>query len=115
MAAATLAAPPRPGSGQRASHPGRPVGVRVAVRDRRAARGAQPRAQRRVVAQATQRRAERGAVAGGNNKAGLLVADELTQRGTKHKNPRRDSLTWALGGLAVVIAFAVVTSLILLK
>src|SRR3954470_23463862 len=46
---------------------------------------------------------------------GLLLAHELTQRGTERLNTRRDSLTWALGGLTIVIAFAVVTSLILLK
>ena len=46
---------------------------------------------------------------------GLLLANELTQRGTKHQNTRRDSLTWVLGGLTMVFAFAVVISLILLK
>jgi hypothetical protein len=46
---------------------------------------------------------------------GLLLAHELTQRGTERLNTRRDYLTWALGGLTIVIAFAVVTSLIILK
>ena len=55
MAAATLAARFRAAAGadgvERAAHPGRPVGVRVARRDRCAARGAEPRAQRGIVAQ----------------------------------------------------------------
>ena len=46
---------------------------------------------------------------------GLLLADDLTQCGTKHQNTRRDYLSWVLGGLTIVMAFAVVTSLILLK
>jgi hypothetical protein len=46
---------------------------------------------------------------------GLLLANELTPHGTERQNTRRESLTWALGGLTVVIAFAIVTSLILLK
>ena len=46
---------------------------------------------------------------------GLLLADELTPRGTERENTRREYLTWALGGLTIVMAFAVVTSLILLK
>ena len=47
--------------------------------------------------------------------AGLLLANELTGRGTERQNKRREYLTWALVGLTIVIAFAVVTSLILLK
>jgi len=46
---------------------------------------------------------------------GLLLANELTQRGTERQNKRREYLTWALGGLTIAIAFAVVTSLIVLK
>ncbi len=46
---------------------------------------------------------------------GLLLANEFTPRGTEHQNTRRDYLTWALGGLTIVIAFAVVISLIVLK
>jgi len=47
--------------------------------------------------------------------AGLILGNELTQRGTDRQNKRREQLTWALGGLTIAIAFAVVTSLILLK
>ena len=46
---------------------------------------------------------------------GLLLANELTPRGTERQTKRRESLTWALGGLTIVMAFGVVTSLILLK
>ena len=47
--------------------------------------------------------------------SGLLVANEITPHGTERQNKRHECLTWGLGGLTVVIAFAVVTSLILLK
>src|SRR5215218_4660902 len=80
MAAATLAALLRPAAGshgrQGAAHPGRPVGVRMARGDGRAARGAESRAQRRIAVQLAQRGSERGAVAGGDDEPGLLVADE---------------------------------------
>jgi len=46
---------------------------------------------------------------------GLVVANELTHRGTERQNTRREYLTWALGGLTMAMAFAVVTSLIVLK
>src|SRR5687768_251734 len=47
--------------------------------------------------------------------AGLLLANELTRSETERQNKRYEYLTWGLGGLTIVIAFAVVTSLILLK
>jgi hypothetical protein len=46
---------------------------------------------------------------------GLILANELTQHGTERQNTRREYLTWALSGLTITFAFAVVTSLILLK
>ena len=46
---------------------------------------------------------------------GLILANELTQHGTERQTQRREYLTWALGGLTITFAFAVVTSLILLK
>lgn len=46
---------------------------------------------------------------------GLLLVTELTPRGTESQNKGRAYLTWALVGLTTVIAFAVVTSLIVLK
>jgi hypothetical protein len=46
---------------------------------------------------------------------GLLLANELTRSGTEPQNKRREYLTWALVGLTMVFAFAVVVSLILLK
>jgi hypothetical protein len=46
---------------------------------------------------------------------GLLVANELTPGGTEPQTTRRTYLTWALGGLTIVVACAVVTSLIVLK
>ena len=46
---------------------------------------------------------------------GLLLTNELIGRGTERQNKRREQLTWALGGLTIAIAFAIVTSLILLK
>jgi hypothetical protein len=46
---------------------------------------------------------------------GLLLASELTRGESEHKNKRREYLTWAVSGLTIVIAFAVVTSLIVLK
>jgi hypothetical protein len=47
--------------------------------------------------------------------AGLLLGNEITRRGTEHQNTRREYLTWVLVGLAIVIAFAVIISLIVLK
>jgi len=47
--------------------------------------------------------------------AGLLLANELTGCRTERQNKRREYLTWALVGMTIVIAFAVITSLILLK
>ena len=47
--------------------------------------------------------------------AGLILANELTQHGTERQTKRREYLTWALGGLTITFAFAVVTSLIVLK
>ena len=46
---------------------------------------------------------------------GLLLANELTERGTERRTKRREYLIWALVGLTLVIAFAVVISLIVLK
>jgi hypothetical protein len=46
---------------------------------------------------------------------GLLLGNELTRNGTEPQNARRLSLTWALVGLTIVFAFAVVVSLIVLK
>jgi hypothetical protein len=46
---------------------------------------------------------------------GLLLANELTPSGTKPQDPRREYVTWALVGLTIAIAFAVVVSLIVLK
>ena len=46
---------------------------------------------------------------------GLLLANELTRAGTEPRHKRREYLTWALVGLTIVIAFAVVISLIVLK
>jgi hypothetical protein len=46
---------------------------------------------------------------------GLLLANELTSGRTQPQNTRRAYLTWGLVGLTIVIAFAVVISLILLK
>jgi hypothetical protein len=46
---------------------------------------------------------------------GLLLANDLTRPGTEPPHTRRLSLTWALVGLTIVIAFAVVVSLIVLK
>jgi hypothetical protein len=46
---------------------------------------------------------------------GLLLGNELIGRGPEPQNTRRLSLTWALVGLTIVIAFAVVISLIVLK
>jgi hypothetical protein len=46
---------------------------------------------------------------------GLLLGNELTGNGTEPQSRRRLSLTWALVGLTIVIAFAVVVSLIVLK
>jgi hypothetical protein len=47
--------------------------------------------------------------------AGLLLANELTGRGTELQTKRREYLIWALVALTLVIAFAVVISLIVLK
>jgi hypothetical protein len=47
--------------------------------------------------------------------AGLLLGNELTGNGAEPQSRRRLSLTWALVGLTIVIAFAVVVSLIVLK
>ena len=46
---------------------------------------------------------------------GLLLAHELTRGGTERQNKRREYLMWGLAGLTIVTAFAVVTSLIVLK
>jgi hypothetical protein len=46
---------------------------------------------------------------------GLVVANELSPREIERQHGRRQYLTWALSGLTIVIAFGVVTSLILLK
>jgi hypothetical protein len=46
---------------------------------------------------------------------GLILANELTQHGTERQTKRGEYLTWALSGLTITFAFAVVTSLILLK
>ena len=46
---------------------------------------------------------------------GLLLGNELTGNGAESQSTRRLSLTWALVGLTIVIAFAVVVSLIVLK
>jgi hypothetical protein len=46
---------------------------------------------------------------------GLLLGSELTGYGTDRQNTQRQYLTWSLVGLTIVIAFGVVTSLILLK
>jgi hypothetical protein len=46
---------------------------------------------------------------------GLLLGNELTGNGSEPQSRRRLSLTWALVGLTIVIAFAVVVSLIVLK
>jgi hypothetical protein len=46
---------------------------------------------------------------------GLILANELTRRGPELQTKRREYLTWALVGMTIVIAFAVVISLILLK
>ena len=47
--------------------------------------------------------------------AALLLGTDLTRRGAEPAPRRRDYLTWALVGLSIVIAFAVVVSLIVLK
>src|SRR3954470_6586534 len=47
--------------------------------------------------------------------AGLLLGNELIANGTEPQNTRRLSLAWVLVGLTIVIAFAVVVSLIMLK
>jgi hypothetical protein len=47
--------------------------------------------------------------------AGLLLGNELIANGTEPQSRRRLSLIWALVGLTIVIAFAVVVSLIMLK
>ena len=46
---------------------------------------------------------------------GLLLGNELTGNGSEPQSRRRLSLTWALVGLTIVFAFAVVVSLIVLK
>jgi hypothetical protein len=46
---------------------------------------------------------------------GLILEQELTRSGTEPQNTRRHYLIWALVGLMIVIAFAVVISLIVLK
>src|SRR5215207_6084486 len=40
--------------------------------------------------------------------AGLLLANELTGCRTERQNKRREYLTWALVGMTIVIAFAVI-------
>src|SRR5687768_4001952 len=81
MGRATLAATARSGGGQRAAHPGRPVGVGVTARDGLAAGRAEPRAQLRVAVQAAQSHGQRDVVPGGDDESGLLVADEPARGG----------------------------------
>jgi uncharacterized membrane protein YidH (DUF202 family) len=48
-------------------------------------------------------------------RSGLLLANELTGSRTERQAKRHEYLTWVLVGLAIVMVFAVVVSLILLK
>src|SRR5918994_6488302 len=96
IGAATLAAlsgaPAGAHGGQRAPHPGRPVGVRMPRRDGLPPSPAEPRPQLRVAVQPPQRRGQRAGVAGRDDEPGLLVADEAARGGPDpggrhHGNP----------------------------